>query len=96
MYKIFDILSKILYNSSKHKIMSMKEIYYLGNTLKQLKLFNDQIKEKIAYQLDRLKHSLLPNDWKPMKSIGNGVNEIRIHGITEVRVIYIAKLVDGI
>jgi len=76
--------------------MSMKEIYYLGNTLKQLKLFNDQIKEKIAYQLDRLKHSLLPNDWKPMKSIGNGVNEIRIHGITEVRVIYIAKLVDGI
>jgi phage-related protein len=34
---------------------------------------------------------LAPSDWKPMKTIGSGVMEIRIHREGEWRVIYVAN-----
>jgi phage-related protein len=38
----------------------------------------------------------MPNDWKPMKAVGSGVYEIRIHTGTEHRVFYVAKYDDAI
>ena len=35
-------------------------------------------------------------DWKPMASIGAGVQEIRIHTETEHRVCYVARFLEGI
>jgi phage-related protein len=39
---------------------------------------------------------LEPNDWKPMPSIGAGVQEIRVHTEAEHRVCYIARFLAGI
>ncbi len=39
---------------------------------------------------------LEPGDWKPMQTIGKGVQEIRIHVLGEWRVIYIAKFGDAV
>jgi phage-related protein len=33
-----------------------------------------------------------PSDWKPMPSVGGGVQEIRIHSDNEYRIIYLARL----
>jgi phage-related protein len=44
----------------------------------------------------RVQQGLDPNDWKPMASIGAGVQEIRVHTETEHRVCYVARFVEGI
>ena len=38
----------------------------------------------------------MPTDWKPMPSVGLGVNEIRIHTRVEYRVMYVAKFEEAI
>ena len=37
-----------------------------------------------------------PTDWKPMRSIGAGASEIRIHAENEYRVIYVAKFEEAV
>lgn len=74
----------------------MKKIIFLGSSLKELQRLESKEKERVAYQLERLKIGLMPTDWKPMKSIGDGVNEVRIHGIQELRIIYVAKFANAV
>ena len=49
-----------------------------------------------GFQLSRVQQGLEPNDWKPMPSVGPGVQEIRVHTELEHRVMYIAKFVEGV
>lgn len=44
----------------------------------------------------RVQKGLMPNDWKPMPSVGPGVVEVRIHGRLEHRVLYMAKFEEAI
>lgn len=37
-----------------------------------------------------------PKNWKPMNSVGSGVNEIRIQTDLENRVLYVAKFEEGV
>lgn len=39
---------------------------------------------------------LEPNDWKPIPSVGLGVQEIRIHTGAEHRVFYVAKFAESV
>jgi phage-related protein len=38
----------------------------------------------------------MPDDWKPMASVGAGVYELRLHAGVEHRVFYIAKFEEGV
>lgn len=38
----------------------------------------------------------MPDDWKPMPSIGAGVSEIRVHVEGAYRVIYVAKFGEAV
>lgn len=76
--------------------ITTKPIRYLGGSLKAINKFEPDAVEEINFELHALSMGLNPNDWKPMSSIGMGVNEIRIHTKKEYRVIYVAKLKDGI
>ena len=50
-----------------------------------------------GYQLDKVQCGNEPADWKPMPSIGEGVQEIRVQDEAGAfRVIYVAKLADAI
>jgi len=49
-----------------------------------------------GFQLWRVQRGLEPNDWKPMPSVGPGVQEIRIHTGAEHRVFYIAKFAEAV
>lgn len=53
-------------------------------------------RQDAGHQLDRVQHGLDPTDWKPMKSIGPGVREIRIKHEGQYRVIYLATLQDKV
>ncbi len=39
---------------------------------------------------------LEPSDWKPMRSVGPGVVEIRIHAGGEHRVLYVARFAEAV
>ena len=48
-------------------------------------------------QLDRVQRRLMPDNWKPMKTIGPGVNEIRVRDEGGAfRVLYIATLPEAV
>ena len=50
-----------------------------------------------GYQIDRIQNGLLPDDFKPMTSVGSAVAEIRIWDEAGTfRVIYIAKFENAI
>ena len=69
----------------------VKGIRFLGTSLNVVRGFSLPVKRETGHQLDRVQHDLDPTDWKPMKSIGQGVREIRIQHEGQYRVIYVAS-----
>ena len=37
-----------------------------------------------------------PNDWKPVRDVGPGVQEIRLHAAGEHRVLYVARFAEAV
>jgi phage-related protein len=73
----------------------MKLISFLGDSLKCLREFPEDAKQDAGYQLDKVQRGEQPDDFKPMPSIGKGVEEIRVWDDSGTyRVIYTARLVD--
>ncbi|AWK15730.1 type II toxin-antitoxin system RelE/ParE family toxin [Candidatus Fukatsuia symbiotica] len=71
----------------------IKPIKFRGNSLDELRTFPDAARREAGYQLDQVQHGRNPDDWKPIKSIGTGVCEIRVRDTAGAfRIIYIAKL----
>jgi len=75
----------------------MKRIQFLGDSLKSLREFPEDAKHDVGYQLDKVQRGEQPDDFKPMPSIGNGVEEIRVRDDSGIyRVIYTARLADAV
>ncbi len=71
----------------------MKPISFLGDSLKRLREFPEDARHDAGYQLELVQRGRQPEDFKPMPSIGQGVEEIRIRDDTGAyRVIYTARL----
>jgi phage-related protein len=75
----------------------MKQIQFLGDSLKRLREFPEDAKHDAGYQLDKVQRGEQPDDFKPMPSIGKGVEEIRVWDDSGTyRVIYTARLADAV
>ena len=74
----------------------MKGIEFLGTSLKMIREFPVPAKREAGYQLDRVQRGLDPTDWKPIKSVGQGVREVRIQHDGQYRVIYVASFEETI
>jgi len=75
----------------------MKKIQFLGDSLKSLTEFPEDAKHDVGYQLDKVQRGEQPDDFKPMPSIGKGVEEIRVRDDSGIyRVIYTARLADAV
>ena len=73
----------------------MKDIEFVGSSLKVIKDFPLKTKRQVGHELDRVQRGQEPSDWKPMKSIGIGVKEIRVKDEDGIfRVIYLVKYFD--
>jgi phage-related protein len=73
-----------------------KVIRWLGSSLDDVRGFPEPARRAAGYELSRVQQGLMPSDWKPMKAVGTGVYEIRIHTGTEHRVFFMAKYDDAI
>ena len=75
----------------------MKPIRFLGDSLKVIREFPEDVRQDAGYQLERVQEGKPPADSKPMPSIGRGVEEIRIWDEAGTfRVIYTARLEDAV
>ena len=73
----------------------MKPIRFLGDSLKALRDFPKEARQNAGYQLEKVQNGRTPDDFKPMPSIGKGVEEIRIRDESGAyRVVYTARLVN--
>ena len=75
----------------------MKPVRFVGDSLKSIRNFPEEAKQDAGYQLDKVQRGDQPDDFKPMPSIGKGVEEIRIRDDSGVyRVIYAARLAEAV
>ena len=75
----------------------MKPVTFLGDSLKRLREFPEDARQDTGYQLDRVQRGMQPADFKPMPSVGKGVEEIRVRDETGAfRVVYTARLSDAV
>ena len=56
----------------------MRPITFLGDSLARLRDFPIEVRSEAGYQLREVQKGNDPSDWKPMKTVGLGVREIRI------------------
>jgi phage-related protein len=74
----------------------MKPLNFAGSSLDDLRNFPEEARKASGFELYAVQRGLEPSDWKPMPSIGRGVEEIRIHVLGEWRIIYVAKFKDAV
>lgn len=75
----------------------MKPVTFLGDSLAQLRDFPADARAEAGYQLSEVQRGNDPHDWKPMKTVGAGVREIRIREASAAfRVLYLATLPDRV
>ena len=75
----------------------MKPIAFLGDSLARLRDFPDDARSEAGFQLREVQKGNDPADWKPLKTVGQGVREIRIRDEAGAfRVIYLATLGDTV
>ena len=78
-------------------MLSMKSVTFLGDSLKRVREFPEDARQDTGYQLDRVQRGMQPDDFKPMPSIGKGVEEIRVRDETGAyRVVYTARLAEAV
>lgn len=75
----------------------MKQILFLGDSLDRLRDFPDDARSDAGHQLNEVQNGNDPDDWKPMKTVGPSVREIRIREDSGAfRIIYLATLPDAV
>jgi len=74
----------------------MKPLEWLGDSLNAVRAFPTDARRRVGFELGEVQKGKEPTDWKPMTSVGPGVNEIRVHTETEYRVLYVAKFAEAV
>jgi phage-related protein len=75
----------------------MQPLRFLGDSLKCLRDFPEDVRHDAGYQLDKVQCGDQPDDFKPMPTIGKGVEEIRVSDSSGAyRVIYLARRADAV
>ena len=76
--------------------MADKPLVWLGSSLSDLRGFPPDARRMAGFQLRRVQQGLQPNDWKPMGTVGSGVQEIRVQTKLEHRMLYVATFAEGV
>jgi len=77
--------------------MTIKQVKWIGDSRERIRDFPDEPRREAGYQLERVQAGNEPADWKPMPSVGLGVNEIRVRDAGGAfRVIYVARFPEAV
>ena len=65
----------------------LRPIHWLGSSLDDIRAMPEAARRDIGVELTLVQGGDLPTDWKPIRGVGPGVMEIRVHQPGEFRVI---------
>jgi len=74
----------------------MKTIIFMGDSRERVRDFPEAARYEMGRQLLRVQKGLEPIDWKPMKTVGAGVREVRIHVDGQFRAFYITNIGNAV
>ncbi len=75
----------------------MKSVHFVGTSRGDIRQLPDSAQETAGFQLFKVQQGKEPDDWKPMPTVGPGVQEIRIRDDRGAfRVFYVAKYEEAV
>ncbi|MBQ9184042.1 MAG: type II toxin-antitoxin system RelE/ParE family toxin [Neisseriaceae bacterium] len=75
----------------------MKDLIFLVNSLDELRNFPPSVKNELVYSLHLIQNGGRAVDEKPFKTVGQGVNEVRVKDENGAfRVMYVAKFLEAV
>ncbi len=75
----------------------MKPVYFVGSSREDMRELPEDARETAGHQLFKVQQGKEPDDWKPMSSVGAGVQEIRVRDESGAyRVLYVAKFEEAV
>lgn len=74
----------------------MQTLIFMGTSRDDIRAFPEAARKALGRQLLRLQHGMEPQDWKPIKSVGTGVREVRVHVGGQFRVFYVTAIGNAI
>jgi phage-related protein len=73
------------------------QLIFIGRSLQEIKSFPSDVRQDAGFNLDLVQNGQTPTDWKSLKSVGDGVREIRLWDDSGTyRVVYIVKKADAV
>ena len=76
--------------------MTDEPIRWIGSSRNDLINFPDAVRKKAGFQLRAVQIGDTPSDFKPMPTIGLGVEEIRIRTEDAYRIFYVARFAEAV
>jgi phage-related protein len=76
--------------------MTDKPIEWIGAVKKDLMDFPDDARRQAGFELRSIQQGDLPSDFKPMSTVGKGVEEIRIRTDDAYRIFYVARFEEAV
>jgi phage-related protein len=75
----------------------MKPLHFVGSSRENLRELPESVRETAGHQLFKVQQGKEPDDWKPMPTVGAGVQEIRVWDESGTyRILYVAKFVEAV
>ena len=76
--------------------MNVKPAIWLGDSRERVREFPGEARNVAGFELWEVQQGNQPSDWKPMPTVGLGVNEIRMRAGGAFRLIYVARFSEAV
>lgn len=76
--------------------MEDKPINWIGTSRDDVCSFPEEARRKAGFQLRAVQRGETPTDFKPMSTVGKGVQEIRIRTEDAYRIFYVARFEEAV
>jgi phage-related protein len=76
--------------------MEDKVITWVGSARDEIRDFPEEARRKAGLQLRAIQRGGEPTDFKPMSTVGKGVQEIRIRTENAYRIFYVARFAEAV
>jgi len=74
----------------------MQTLIFMGTSRDAIRDFPEGARREMGRQLLRIQLGANPTNWKPMKTVGNGVREVRISINGEFRAFYVTTIGNAV
>lgn len=74
----------------------MQTLIFMGSSRDNIRDFPMAVRKEIGRQLLRIQFGIEPDSWKPMKTVGKGVREVRISAQGQYRAFYVTHVGNAV